>query len=485
MNQAKAMCPSAETCRSTLFEVAVNRAPIPVESVRGVHYARAIPAKASEIVVTVHRTIESAIVYPLCDRIILRQTGPFSLALTMPAFVRYMMVRVNNEDDLLLFFDEKECNQPQVGTPNVTNVLDFGADPSGHSLSTDAIQRAIDTIAGSAPKGGMLYFPQGSYRTGSLRVTGPMTLYLDEGAVLKSSCDLHDFAGDGRCALLSANGVERFCLCGRGCLDGCGSVLYDKYASDRGRSIILLFLDSCPGAVVRDVLMRDSANWACYLRRCDNAQVTNVRIINPPHHYWADGFDVSESSNVQFDSCCAYTHDDCFAFMALNDGNDCSLRRGTAGIVVRNSFLWSLSSGVRLGWNSRETIGDILFLDSRFVYGRGQHIAIHRMHEGKRYGALRFHRCSFERSAEGGSFISSEGPNHEIGGSYGADLIEFVECSFDAPWKNRCIIAGQPHSPITEVRFIDCTIGGKPLRSVDDLTLHGIYLQYVPTITIS
>ncbi len=74
-------------------------------------------------------------------------------------------------------------NGPEVpdGVPGpVVSVLDHGADPTGASDSTDAIQAAIDAVA---PTGGEVYLPAGSYRVDDvLLVTAPGTLIRGDGA---------------------------------------------------------------------------------------------------------------------------------------------------------------------------------------------------------------------------------------------------------------------------------------------------------------
>jgi polygalacturonase len=44
----------------------------------------------------------------------------------------------------------------------IVNVLDFGADPTGNSDSTAAIQAAVDSLTK-----GTIYFPNGSYSISS------------------------------------------------------------------------------------------------------------------------------------------------------------------------------------------------------------------------------------------------------------------------------------------------------------------------------
>lgn len=62
------------------------------------------------------------------------------------------------------------------------NVLDFGAKGDGKTLDTAAIQAAIDA-------GGEVYFPEGTYLSGTLYLKSGGGLNLAAGAVLRASHD--------------------------------------------------------------------------------------------------------------------------------------------------------------------------------------------------------------------------------------------------------------------------------------------------------
>ena len=71
---------------------------------------------------------------------------------------------------------------PTLKSPQgIFNVREFGAVANGQALDTKALQSAIDAAASS---GGMVYFPSGTYRSGTLFLKSHVSLHLEEGAVL-------------------------------------------------------------------------------------------------------------------------------------------------------------------------------------------------------------------------------------------------------------------------------------------------------------
>ena len=71
------------------------------------------------------------------------------------------------------------------------NVRDFGAIGDGKTLDTNAIQDAVNACATN--NGGTVFFSSGVYLSGSIQLQSNVTLYLDNGAIIKSSPDNANF----------------------------------------------------------------------------------------------------------------------------------------------------------------------------------------------------------------------------------------------------------------------------------------------------
>src|ERR1035437_9706773 len=69
----------------------------------------------------------------------------------------------------------------------VFDVKTFGAKGDGKTPDRDAINKAIDAAA--AVGGGTVYFPAGTYGTGSIRLRSNLTLQLEHGSTLEASAD--------------------------------------------------------------------------------------------------------------------------------------------------------------------------------------------------------------------------------------------------------------------------------------------------------
>ncbi|NOY59812.1 MAG: glycoside hydrolase, partial [Calditrichaeota bacterium] len=67
----------------------------------------------------------------------------------------------------------------------IYNVTDFGAAADGKTLDTKAIQAAVDSCSQSG--GGTVFFPAGTYLTGTIYLKNHVRLNLDAGALVLGS----------------------------------------------------------------------------------------------------------------------------------------------------------------------------------------------------------------------------------------------------------------------------------------------------------
>lgn len=77
----------------------------------------------------------------------------------------------------------QDNNLPEI----VFNVKDYGAVGDGKVLDSHAINKAIDEAANSG--GGIVYFPAGTYLSGSIRLRSNITLWLGNGSILEAVSD--------------------------------------------------------------------------------------------------------------------------------------------------------------------------------------------------------------------------------------------------------------------------------------------------------
>src|SRR5579872_3263584 len=210
----------------------------------------------------------------------------------------------------VLFFVACECVAlavvcgGQPGRAPVYDVKSYGATGAGKTADTQAINKAV--LAANASGGGTVFFPAGTYLSGSIHLKSNVTLYLDSGAVILASSDpeAYDAAEPNpaiekyqdyghshwRNSLMWGEGVENVAILGQGLINGKALTREaDKRIANKAISLKL-----SRNITIRDVSMLLCGHFAILATGVDNLTIDNVKIDTN-----RDGIDVDASRNVR------------------------------------------------------------------------------------------------------------------------------------------------------------------------------------------
>ncbi len=208
-------------------------------------------------------------------------------------------------------------------------------------LLTAKIQLAIDSCASKG--GGVVYFPEGSYLTGALRLKSNVTLHFDKGALLQGSDNYLDYGkGEWKNGLITGDSLFNITLEGEGLINGVNCVNPNGEEGFRGPHCIRL--TNCKNIVIRGITIINSANWAINCRYCSDATIEQVS-IRGGH----DGLHTRFCQNFTVNQCDFRTGDDAFAGCDNRDFivYDCKIntscngfRFGCFNFNVKNCLIW-------------------------------------------------------------------------------------------------------------------------------------------------
>jgi alpha-L-rhamnosidase len=250
------------------------------------------------------------------------------------------------------------------------SITDFNAAGDGRTVSTQAIQQAIEHVAKAG--GGTVVVPEGVYTTGALFLKPGVNLHLEKNAVLRGSTFIEDYPKaltrieghfeEWRPALINASKVDHLRITGEGMLEGSGQpfwqLFWKRLAADGKTKNLdverprLMFIDSCNDVIISGITLKDSGFWNMHLYRCREVLVDKVTIRAPIGAPSSDGIDIDSCQNVTVHGCDISVDDDCIAIkgskgpLALNDKdsppvehiriNDCTFMLGH-GVVTLGS----------------------------------------------------------------------------------------------------------------------------------------------------
>jgi hypothetical protein len=230
------------------------------------------------------------------------------------------------------------------------DVRDYGARPNGKTLSTAAIQKAIDACA--AAGGGTVYLPPGTLRSGTLRLKSHVGLWLEAGSILLGSERLDDYPRIISAvrsytdvyvdrSLIAGENLEDVAIGGRGTIDGNGGKFHWPQYLNRPYVIRLV---ACRGVRVEGVTLRNSAMWMQHYLACDHVAIRGITVFNHAT-YNDDGVDI--------DGC-----HDVFIADSLFDSDDdgitlkSTLDRACENVVITNCLASSHCNAIKLGTES-------------------------------------------------------------------------------------------------------------------------------------
>ncbi len=241
-------------------------------------------------------------------------------------------------------------------------MLDYGIVGDGVTNNTNAIRALTDKMA---KKGGVLYFPEGKYLTGTIFLHSNMTLTVDPGATILGSNDFDEFpyiegvegfTREGHWGLISALDCKNITINGGGVIDARGEAWWKSGKSDlvRPRTISLI---RCKNILITDINIYNSPCWTVHPICCESVVVERVKIQNPYQSPNTDGINPESCRNVRISNCLIDVGDDCVTIKSGTEDDllqkqypcqditvsDCVMAHGHGGVV----FGSEMSGGVK------------------------------------------------------------------------------------------------------------------------------------------
>src|SRR5437899_1985859 len=202
------------------------------------------------------------------------------------------------------------------------NIEDFGAKGDGVTLDTAAINRAIEECA--AVGGGHVLIPPGRYLSGTIHLRSHVDLDLDAGARIIGTTNLESYAapavpsfmpeskwGKWHRALIVGENLEDVSVSGTGVIDG--NKVFDPAGVERMRGPHTIAFVNCRNFTIRDISIKDSANYAIFFQASDDVDVRNVTITGGWDGVHFRGAPEHWCHHVSITDCRFYTGDDSIA----------------------------------------------------------------------------------------------------------------------------------------------------------------------------
>lgn len=265
-------------------------------------------------------------------------------------------------------------------------VNNYGAFKDGKTLTTAAIQQAIDACA--AKGGGVVSFEPGEYVTGSIFLKSNVHLQIGKGVTLLGSQSFGDYpeintriAGiemKWPAALINIIGQQNVLVSGEGKVNARGKFCWDKYWTMRRQDYEprgLRWIVDYDAKRVRTFLVQGSADitlkgvtfsnagfWTVQLLYSKYITVDGIIVRNNEDGKGpsTDGVDVDSSSWVLIENCDIDCNDDDFCLKAGRDWDGLRVNRPTEYVVIRNCIARKGGGLLTLGSETSGSIRHVL-----------------------------------------------------------------------------------------------------------------------------
>ena len=237
-------------------------------------------------------------------------------------------------------------------------ITDYGIKDDG-ALYTTEFQSLIDRVCQEG--GGVIVVPAGTFLTASLWFKQGVHLYLSKGAVLKGSDDITDYpVMDTRIegesckyfpALINADGLDGFVICGEGTIDGNGLRSWKSMAlrvkwkvgwtnKDEQRAR-LVFISNCKNVLLAGVRFQNAQFWTTHIYKSDHVKYLNCSFYSPKEPVKApstDAIDVDACSDVLIKGCYMHVNDDAVALKGGKgvDANDLPENGANERVIIED-----------------------------------------------------------------------------------------------------------------------------------------------------
>ena len=209
-------------------------------------------------------------------------------------------------------------------------VTDYGVMIGSSEVQTAQIQAVIDRAAQEG--GGVVVIPQGTFMSGALFFRQGTHLMVCEGAVLKGSERIADYPilltrieGE-TCnyfsALINADGLDGFTICGKGTIDGNGLHYWQEFWIRRtwNPQPRLTYVSNSQNVTIQDVHLINSPFWTNHVYKSHHVRYLDCYIFAPTENVYApqpkrgapssDAIDVDACTDVLIDGCFMHVNDD-------------------------------------------------------------------------------------------------------------------------------------------------------------------------------
>ncbi|RNC66387.1 glycoside hydrolase family 28 protein [Proteiniphilum sp. X52] len=329
-------------------------------------------------------------------------------------------------------YEDLPFEMPYIHAPvfpdNQVNVADFGGNPNGIALNTEAFEKAMEAL--SQKGGGTLVVPKGVWFTGPIVFRSNINMHLEKGALILFSPDfdlyplvetIFEGLDTRRCqSPISGRNLENIAITGQGSINGYGEAwrpLKKEKVPDRKwkqvvasggfvhnenywfptegslkghlmsdmnvprqdmteeqwieikdflRPVMVSFIE-CKNVYLHGVLFENSPAWNIHPLMCENVIIDGVYVKNPSYSQNGDGLDLESCVNSIVVNSIFDVGDDAICIKSGKDEDGRRRARPTENLIVDNCKVFHGHGGFIVGSEMSGGVKNISVKNCQFL----------------------------------------------------------------------------------------------------------------------
>lgn len=329
-------------------------------------------------------------------------------------------------------FNNLPFEMPHIKVPvfpnNHVSIVDFGGNPNGIALNTQAFEAAMESL--SQKGGGTLNVPKGVWFTGPIVFRSNINLHLEKGALILFSPDfdlyplvetIFEGLDTRRCqSPISGRNLENIAITGEGSINGYGEawrplkknkvpdqkwrkviasggvvhegkVWYPSEKSLKGqlisdmnvpnkdmtenqwdeikdfmRPVMVSFIE-CKNVYLQGVLFENSPAWNIHPLMCENVIIDGIYVKNPSYSQNGDGLDLESCVNSIIVNSIFDVGDDAICIKSGKDEDGRRRTRPTVNVIVDNCKVFHGHGGFIVGSEMSGGVKNISVSNCQFL----------------------------------------------------------------------------------------------------------------------
>ncbi len=329
-------------------------------------------------------------------------------------------------------YDDLPFDMPHIQPPafpdNQINIADFGANPNGIVLNTDAFEKAMEAL--SQKGGGTLIVPKGLWFTGPIVFQSNINMHLEKGALILFSPDfslypLAETIFEGldtrRCqSPISGKNLENIAITGEGSINGYGEawrpLKKEKVSEQKWKEVIasggvihngdywfptegslkgylmsdmnvprhnmteeewlevkdflrpvMISFIECKNVYLQGVLFENSPAWNIHPLMCENVIIDGIYVKNPSYSQNGDGLDLESCVNSIVVNSIFDVGDDAICIKSGKDEDGRRRARPTENLIVDNCKVFHGHGGFIVGSEMSGGVKNISVTNCHFL----------------------------------------------------------------------------------------------------------------------